>query len=113
MRLLATCVVILTALVRTEDASAAPVPESKAAYVGTWEGTNMRLKISQDGRISYRRTGSELNVDVNIELSAFEGDSFIAGVGPLRTVFNVSRPPHVKGSTKRMVVDGVELAKVD
>ena len=113
MRILIAYVACLISLLQPLNAAAATVPDSKMAYVGEWVGTNMRLKIGQDGKIAYKRTGVELQVDVNIELSAFEGDNFVAGVGPFLTVFLVSKPPHSRGSSTRMVVDGVELTKVD
>lgn len=94
-------------------ATAAPVPESKMAYVGEWVGTHTRLKIGKDGKIAYKRTGAQTKVDVILELSAFEGDNFSAGSWPFRSTFIVSRPPHSKGSLTRMVVDGVALTKVD
>lgn len=113
MRILNTCVACVIALLQPLHASAAPVPDSKLAYVGEWVGTSMRLNISQDGKIAYKRTGVDLKVDITIELAAFDGDNFSAGVGPFRTTFLVSQPPHSKGSRIKMVVDGVELTKVD
>lgn len=94
-------------------ATAAPVPESRMAYAGEWEGTHTRLKIGKDSKIAYKRTGVEIKVDVILELSTFEGDNFSAGPWPLRSTFIVSRPPQSEGSLTRMVVDGVALTKVD
>ena len=44
-------------------------------------------------------------------LQRFEGDNFVVGVGPMSTVFTVSKPPYHDGRDWKMVVDGVELTR--
>jgi hypothetical protein len=113
MRTLNASIVCLILFLQPMHATAAPVPESKLAYVGEWVGADMRLKIGKDGKIAYKRIGVETKVDVILELSTFEGDNFTAGPWPFRSTFIVSRPPHSERSLTKMMVDGVVLTKVD
>ncbi|WP_338845690.1 hypothetical protein V8J88_18420 [Massilia sp. W12] len=94
-------------------ASAIELPADKAAYQGDWRGEQMRLHIKQNGKVHYHRKTAEKKVDVSIDLDSFEGHSFLAGVGLFKTRFDVSKPPHKVGDKMKMVVDGVELTKVD
>lgn len=78
----------------------------------------MALTIAADGKIDYTRdykegTGSaKKHIDLNIELKRFDGDNFDAGYGIFQSTFVVSRPPTAEGETMTMVVDGVELTKL-
>lgn len=91
-----------------------PVPASKAAYIGNWQGKDMELRIAANGKIAYKRVqGPEKKVNLDIELTAFNGDNFDAGFGIIHSTFIVSKPPTTSGGKTRMVVDGVELTKVD
>ncbi|HEY0722164.1 MAG TPA: hypothetical protein VGE50_13025 [Gammaproteobacteria bacterium] len=91
---------------------AKPVPAEKASYVGEWQEKTMYLLITQDGSVRYKRL-KEKGVTTSIEgpLKGFEGDNFTVGVGPMSTVFIVSRPPYQEGDLWKMVVDGVELVR--
>ncbi|HEV2681546.1 MAG TPA: hypothetical protein VGV14_13660 [Rhodanobacter sp.] len=89
-----------------------PLPPEKAAYAGEWRSTTMALLITQDGNVMYKRSDGNLSKSVNGPLQAFEGDNFVVGVGPVKTTFTVSTPPHEDQGSWKMVVDGVELTKV-
>jgi hypothetical protein len=88
-----------------------PVPPEKSAYVGDWKGEKMRLKISQDGRVAYKREQPGKNIDITIDLLGFNGDNFDVGFSLVRSTFVVSKPPHREGGKWKMVVDGVELIR--
>jgi hypothetical protein len=94
-----------------------PVPTAKAAYIGTWQGSDMELVIAADGKIGYKRDYKEgpgnakKHIDLSIELKRFNGNSFDAGYGIFQSTFVVSKPPTTDGGTTTMVVDGVELTK--
>lgn len=88
-----------------------PVPAEKSAYVGEWEEATMYLLITQDGSILYNRIKDGATTSVEGPLKGFDGDDFEAGIGPLSTVFVVSKPPFQEEDVWKMVVDGVELTK--
>ena len=88
-----------------------PVPPDKAAYVGEWEQPTMYLLITADGSVSYKRVKGGATTSVDAPLKKFDGDNFEAGVGPMSTVFVVSKPPHQVDGKWKMVVDGVELTR--
>lgn len=106
-------ILLATALVLPTASYADPVPKDKLHYVGEWTGKQMRLQIEKDGKIQYKRIRDSKNVDLNIELKGFNGDNFDAGVSLIRSTFVVSKPPHRAGSEWKMVVDGVELTKIE
>jgi len=97
----------------TSFAEPLPVPLSKIAYIGNWQGKDMQLKISPDGKILYKRTTQEKQFNLNIELSSFDGDNFDAGVGIINSTFHVTKPPTKSGDKITMIVDGVELTKAN
>jgi hypothetical protein len=88
-----------------------PVPVEKAAYVGEWQESTMYLLITQDGSIRYKRLQGGASKSVEGPLKGFEGDNFDVGIGPMKTTFVVTRPPHQEGDRWLMTVDGVELKK--
>ena len=90
-----------------------PVPASKTAYIGNWQGKDMSLSIAANGKVEYKRLSAKKNVNLSIELASFNGDNFDAGVGIFHSTFVVSRPPAKVGAKTTMVVDGVELTKID
>jgi hypothetical protein len=90
-----------------------PVPADKAAYVGEWLGKDMRLKIQQDGHVEYKRNKPGKNLDLNIDLQGFSGDSFDVGFSLVRSTFVVSKPPHREDGKMKMTVDGVELTRTE
>ncbi len=91
---------------------AKPLPPDKAAYAGQWRARSMALMITPSGNVMYKRAQGNATTSVNGPLQAFEGDNFVVGIGPMKTTFQVSVPPHRDQGQWKMVVDGVELTKV-
>lgn len=93
------------------------VPEDKALYVGHWESQTptlfMQLQITQDGKVIYQRKEQNTSTSLDLPLQEFNGNHFKAGIGPASTVFTVSKPPYKEGKEWKMVVDGVELTKLE
>lgn len=89
------------------------VPPEKASYVGQWSGPQMTLSITQDGRVEYERKNGSASTSTSIKgpLKKFVGDSFVVGVGPLETTFEVAAAPHLDAAGWKMTVDGVELLR--
>lgn len=106
-------ILLASALFLPLTSFANPVPKDKLHYVGEWTGKQMRLQIEKDGKIQYERTRESKRVDLNIELKGFNGDNFDAGVSLIRSTFVVSKPPYRDGRDWKMVVDGVELTKIE
>ena len=91
---------------------AKPLPPEKSSYVGEWQSSTMGLLITQDGHVAYKRlVGPNSSKSVSGPLQAFDGNNFIVGVGPIKTTFVVSAPPHEDRGTWKMTVDGVELTR--
>jgi hypothetical protein len=90
-----------------------PVPKSKLAYVGTWQGKDMQLTLNQDGTIKYKRDRPNKKLDLSVDLQGFDGDNFYAGFGIVNSTFVVSKPPQRVGNVWKMTVDGVELIRVE
>ena len=89
-----------------------PVPADKQAYVGTWESTTTSLLIDASGRVIYKHQPSpSVSKSLDAPIKAYEGNDFIAGVGPLTTRFVVSVPPHQVDGSWKMTVDGQELTR--
>jgi hypothetical protein len=102
--------VILALLILT--ACGVPVPQDRAAYVGEWRAQSMSLKLSQDGRVLYKRVKGSATTSIDAPLRRFVGDNFVVGVPFIETTFEVSKPPYQDAGTWKMVVDGVELTRV-
>lgn len=89
------------------------VPEDKKDYVGYWVSEEMALRISQGGRVEYKRVSGGSSKEINAPIQKFEGDNFIVGAFGINTTFVVSQTPHQDSSgTWYMTVDGVELRKM-
>jgi hypothetical protein len=89
-----------------------PVPSEKAIYVGEWRHPTMYLLITQDGSVKYKRLKGGVTTSIQAPLKGFSGDDFEVGIGPIKTVFVVSKPPYPMDGKWVMVVDGVELTRV-
>ena len=89
-----------------------PLPADKANYAGEWRSAEMRLVITPGGRVDYERRASGGSKSVQAPIQKFEGNDFIAGLGPINTRFVVLRPPTLINGVWTMTVDGVELKKV-
>ncbi|GAB3100509.1 hypothetical protein [Lysobacter terrae] len=91
---------------------AKPLPPERSAYVGEWQSSSMGLLITQDGHAAYKRLfGTKGSKSVNGPIQSFEGNNFVVGVGPIKTTFVVSVPPHEDHGSWKMTVDGVELTR--
>jgi hypothetical protein len=95
------------------QAAPVPVPADRLAYVGDWQGKDMRIQMTKDGKIKYKRDRPGKNMDLSVDLQGFDGDNFDIGWGFVRSTFVVSKPPHREGDKWKMTVDGVELTRVD
>ncbi|HTD28288.1 MAG TPA: hypothetical protein VK660_02760 [Xanthomonadaceae bacterium] len=104
-----TLLVLLAVLLLASCAK--PVPPDKAAFVGEWRASSMLLLITQDGSIAYKRLKGGATTSINGPLKDFEGNNFVVGVGPLKTTFVVTAPPHQENGQWKMTVDGVELTR--
>ncbi len=104
-----TVVILLLALMLS--ACGKPVPPDRAEYVGEWQGQSMVLLITQDGSVHYKRLKGGVSTSIKAPLKRFDGDDFVVGIGPMSTVFTVSKPPYHDGEVWKMVVDGVELTR--
>lgn len=89
-----------------------PLPEDRLSYVGEWQSNEMALLILADGTVSYERLKNGGKTSINAPLKEFQGDSFVVGIGPLTTVFDVSAPPRQVDGRWEMVVDGVRLIRI-
>ncbi len=73
----------------------------------------MYLLILADGSVSYNRLKKGVTTSVNGPLQKFDGDDFIVGISFFKTRFVVSTPPYKQEGVWRMMVDGVELTKLE
>jgi hypothetical protein len=105
-------VILLTAML-TLSACGTPVPRDKSAYVGEWRAESMRLLITQDGSVAYKRIKGGVTTSVEGPIRRFEGNDFVVGIPLVSTKFAVSKPPYQESGKWKMVVDGVELTKVE
>lgn len=111
MRLALSALLLVAALALS--ACGQPVPPEKSAYVGEWRAPAMGLLIMQDGSVAYKRLKAGVRTSANGPIRRFEGDDFVVGVPLFSTTFEVSKPPYQEAGKWKMVVDGVELTKVE
>lgn len=91
---------------------AKPLPPDKKSYAGEWQSPTMGLLITPDGRVIYKRlVGTNGSKSIDGPIQAFEGDNFVVGVGPIKTTFVVSAPPHEDDGRWKMTVDGIEFTR--
>jgi hypothetical protein len=88
-----------------------PLPPEKAAYAGQWNGAQVSLLITKEGRVEYKRVEGSNKTSINAPVKEFKGNDMVVGVGPMDTTFVVSQPPHQDGETWKMTVDGNELTR--
>ena len=89
-----------------------PVPVDKAHYVGEWRAPEMYLSISPTGKVEYERRGKSTRTTITGPIQEFKGNDFSVGLPFLSATFVVSKPPYKEGDRWKMVVDGIELTKV-
>ncbi len=92
--------------------SGTPLPPDRANYEGRWQSTEMKLTITKDGRVDYKRMSGGTSTSVNGPIKEFIGDDFVVGVLFITTTFKVNKKPYQQDGRWKMVVDGVELTKV-
>jgi hypothetical protein len=92
-------------------ACAKPVPPEQKDFIGLWEAPEMRLLITADGSLDYKRTKGGGSTSINAPIQEFTANGFSAGIGPLKTDFKVSQRPHALDGVWKMTVDGVELTR--
>lgn len=109
MKLSTTTLMTLALLALTGCAK--PVPPDKASYVGEWQEKAMYLVITQEGSVRYKRLKGGVTTSIDGPLKEFQGDNFEVGVGPMSTVFVVSKPPYEENGEWKMVVDDVLLTR--
>ncbi|MGI0118812.1 hypothetical protein [Zooshikella sp. RANM57] len=104
--------IILTCLIFLLTGCSKPVPENKLDYVGQWQSEEMRLFISRDGTVAYKRWKKGVTTSIDGPITEFIGDDFEVGVLFITTRFEVSTPPKQVDGVWQMVVDGVVLTRV-
>ena len=113
MHLLRTLILSICLLPLAAQADPVPVPADKMAYVGDWQGKDMRIQLSKEGKVKYKRDQPGKQMNLSVDLQGFNGDNFDVGVFLVRSTFVVSKPPHRENGKWKMTVDGVELTRVD
>jgi hypothetical protein len=73
-----------------------PLPADRLGYAGEWHAESVRLLITPDGNVHYRRQEPGVNVSIDAPIKKFEGDDFLVGLGPFTTRFKVSKPPSLR-----------------
>jgi hypothetical protein len=105
-------VLLLIALLMLLSGCGQPLPPERADYAGLWRADNTSLLITDAGRVEYVvRRDNGFHKSIKAPLQRFDGDSFVVGVGPFKTTFVVSRPPHAESDGWKMTVDGIELTR--
>lgn len=105
--------VLAAGLLFSAAAWADPVPADKLNYVGNWQGKDMELSLTKEGKVEYKRGRPNDQVNLSIDLKGFKGNNFEAGVAFVRTTFVVGKAPHREGGKWKMTVDGVELTRAE
>ena len=101
-------------LVLLLSACSTPLPPERADYAGLWRAADTTLLITPAGRVEYVvRRGNGFSKSIKAPLQRFDGDNFVAGLGPIGTTFVVTKPPHRDEGVWKMTVDGVELVRGD
>ena len=113
MHILRTAILAACLLPLTAHADLVPVPPEKMAYVGDWQGKDMRIQLAKNGKVEYKRKQPGKDMNLSVDLQGFNGDNFDVGVFLVRSTFVVSKPPHRENGKWKMTVDGVELTRVD
>jgi len=109
----ATSAVFLVLFAMLLAACSEPIPPEKIGYAGEWRSREMRLLITPEGHVEYQRREGSSSKSINAPIQRFEGDNFVVGIGVFNTTFVVSKPPYLDDGKWKMVVDGVELTRVN
>ena len=103
----------LLALLIVLAGCAVSVPYEKSRYVGEWSGEKAYLYVSQDGYVYYERRKGWLVNSVEGRLKGFKGDDIQVGFGPIASTIVVNTPPYLDLDGWKMVVDGMELWRIE
>jgi hypothetical protein len=91
-----------------------PEPPPSPAWVGTWEGPGMTVRIDESGLVDLRRgasgTGGDLASSVAGPAKAWT-PSLEVGVGVFTTGWRVDETPHEVNGEWRMVIEGVVVVR--
>lgn len=107
----ATLIIIMISTLFLSACSGIEIPPDKKDFIGIWQGIGMRLVITPDGGIDYKRVSGTGSTSVTAPILAFDGNDFIVGVWKFTTRFKVSQPPKLVKGKWMMVVDGVVLTR--
>ena len=88
-----------------------PLPLDKLYYQGDWQNDNVRLLITKEGKVSYRKVIDGTTTTIDAPIKSFIGDNIEVGVGWFTTIFEVSAPPQQVDGLWLMTVDGYRLTK--
>lgn len=89
------------------------VPPDKQAYIGEWQSNGMAVNIAANGKVIVVKEGANGRTKVEAPLQGFTGNDFTIGLGPMKTTYTVSAPPHQVNGEWKMTVDGKELTRVE
>jgi hypothetical protein len=103
--------IILISLLLLLSGCSKPLPNDKLDYQGDWQNASVRLIITSDGSVSYKKVVDGMTTTIDAPIKAFIGDDIEVGVGWFTTVFDVSEPPHQIDGQWKMIVDGHLLTK--
>ena len=89
-----------------------PVLKGQEAYVGTWRGPGVELKITPAARLWYDRKDTQGRTSeqaVNVPISEISASAIVGKGGVIR--LEVSEAPHPSGQRWAMKVEGTELVR--
>ena len=88
------------------------IPADKQNCIGHWEGAGVVLTITSHGNLSYERAVGAGFTELNAPIQAWGDDWFEAGIGPMKTRFQIDQAPHQADGTWHMTLDGIELRRI-
>ncbi len=109
LSILAVSVVVVLSLLLLSGGS---IPADKQAYIGDWVGSNTRLSISPDGRVTWDAREGEMRKSMeNVPIKRFIGNDFEVGILFFSTRFTVQSPPKFAAGSWTMTVEGQQLIR--
>ena len=94
---------------RTAAEAQQSAPLTKSAFVGTWEGRNMSLRVDQNGYGDFFHFDGRYSIRATGPLRVLDDNRISIGFGPDPHLLNVTVPPHVESNVAKMTIDGVEM----
>lgn len=96
-------------------AGCSKIPDAQRAYIGEWQGANIKLKVTRNGWVDYRREADDQRVGEAAAggLAGFDGNDIVIGPNMSQRVFTVpvTAPPHQENGRWTMSVDGVKVSR--